>query len=307
MVSVGPTTALPQPALATTYEGDSPALLERIAQLVDYVEISPDTIATSDYGPPRLRPQVLDEYASVVPAVKLVAHGVGLSIGSHDRWNDDYLHLLDQLFERFSLEWHSEHLACTTVDGENLGTMLAIPRSEEALDLICERIIRLQTRYRVPFLIEHVIRILPEPEEQFTDAAFLNALTTRTGCGLILDAYNLECDRYNFGFDIAAFLAELDFHPVRELHVAGGVRYKGFQLDVHSRATPDSTLNLALDIMASAPNLRLVTYEFLKEAIPSLGHDAICSELVRIREAIQHDQLGSATTRIISSSKTAAC
>jgi len=32
--------------------------------------------------------------------------------------------------------------------------------------------------------------------------------------------------------------------------------------------------------------LRIVTYEFLKEAIPSLGHDRICSELTRIRQAI---------------------
>src|ERR1019366_1709651 len=128
MVSVGQFAAPPRrPALATTYEGDSPALLERIARLVDFLEISPDTIATVDRGRPRLRPPVLEEYESVASSVKFVAHGVGLSIGSHDRWNDDYLHLLDELFERFPLEWHSEHLACTTVDGENLGTMLAIP------------------------------------------------------------------------------------------------------------------------------------------------------------------------------------
>jgi len=287
MASVIPVTfPRSRPALATTYEGDSQALLERITPLVDYIEISPDTIATAVEGIPRLRTEVLQEYASVAPRLKFVAHGVGLSIGSYDCWNEDYFRLLDELFGKFDLEWHSEHLACTTVDGESLGTMLAMPRTEEALDLICERLHRLQTRYPVPFLLEHVIRILPEPTAEYSDAAFLNAITAHTGCGLILDAYNLDCDRHNFGFDVQAFFAELDFAPVRELHVAGGVQHKGFQLDVHSRPTPHSALALALDIVARAPNLRVVTYEFLKEAISGLTHDGICAELVRIREAI---------------------
>ena len=100
-----------RPALATTYEGDSPALLDRIAHLVDYIEITPDTIAKAEREGARLRPEVLDEYRSVSPGVKFIAHGVGLSIGSYDRWNEEYFRLLDPLFETFDLEWHSEHLA----------------------------------------------------------------------------------------------------------------------------------------------------------------------------------------------------
>ena len=274
-------------ALATTYEGDDPALLERIAPLIDVIEIAPDSIARSDSKHARLRPEVLDEYASVLPRVDLVAHGVGLSIGSFDRWNESYLRLLDGLFSRFDLHWHSEHLACTTVAGENVGTMFALPRTEEALDLVCERVRLLQERYRVPFLLEHVIQLLPEAPAEFTPAGFLNAITKRTECGLILDAYNLECDAHNQGLDVRAFLDELDLSRVRELHVAGGVEHNGFHLDIHSRTTPDTTLALALDIIARTPNLRVVTFEFLKEAIPSLGHQAICAELARIRQAIQ--------------------
>jgi hypothetical protein len=58
-------------------------------------------------------------------------------------------------------------------------------------------------------------------------------------------------------------------------------------LDIHSRPARNSTLHLALDIIARASNLRAVTYEFLKEAIAPLGHDAICSELVRARKAMK--------------------
>jgi uncharacterized protein (UPF0276 family) len=275
------------PALATTYEGDDIALLERIVPLIDGIEISPDAIARSDAKRACLRPEVLDEYAAVAECVEFIAHGIGLSIGSFDHWEEGYLHLLDELFERFDLEWHSEHLACTVVAGENVGTMFPLPRTEEVLDLVCERIRLIQERYRVPFLLEHVIHLLPDAPAEFTSAGFLNAITSRTGCGLVLDAYNLECDAFNQGLDIMAFLAELDLGPVRELHLAGGVQHNGFQLDIHSGKTRDRTLVLAREIIKRAPGLRVVTFEFLKEAIVLLGHDSICDELKRIRKAIK--------------------
>jgi len=48
----------------------------------------------------------------------------------------------------------------------------------------------------------------------------------------------------------------------------------------------DSTLALGLEVIRRAPALAVVTYEFLKEAVPVLGHDAICAELTRIRTAL---------------------
>jgi uncharacterized protein (UPF0276 family) len=277
----------PRPALATTYEGDDPELLERLAPLVDMIEISPDAIAGSDGKRARLRPEVMDEYARVSSQVRFVAHGVGLSIGSFDHWNENYLRLLDELFARFDLAWHGEHLAYTEVAGENVGTMLALPRTQEALDLICERVGKIQARYKVPFLLEHVIQLLPDAPAEFTPAGFLNAITSNTGCGLILDVYNLECDAHNQGLDISGFLEELDLAAVREMHLAGGVQQNGFQLDIHSRVVGDSTLKLAREVAARAPGMRAATYEFLKEAIPSLGRDTICAELARVRKAMR--------------------
>jgi uncharacterized protein (UPF0276 family) len=273
-------------ALATTYEGVGNDLLERIVPLVDYLEIPPDSIARSHAGRASLRPELLDQIASVSSQVGLIVHGIGLSIGSFDQWNEPYLQLLDEFFSRFRPRWHSEHLGFTTVGGENIGTMLALPRTEAMLDLVCERIRRIQERYRVPFLIEHIIHLLPDAPANYTEAAFLNEITARTGCGLILDAYNLECDQHNFGFDLCGFLEELNLAPVREIHVAGGFKHEGFQLDIHSQPTADSTLELALDILGQCPNLEVVTYELLKEAIPNLGHDGICAELMRIRNAV---------------------
>ena len=277
---------VPAPALATTYEGMDDDLFERIVPLVDYLEVAPDSIARIQNGRASLRSELLDQLASASPGTGLLVHGIGLSIGTADGWNASYIRLLDEFFSRFTPRWHSEHLGYTHVAGENLDTMLALPRTEEMLDLLCERIRILQERYKVPFLVEHIIHLLPDAPSEYTPAGFLNAIVSRTGCGIILDAYNLQCDAHNFGFDIQSFLDELDPEPVREMHLAGGFEHHGFLLDIHSQRTADSTLALALDILARCPNLEVVTWEFLKEAVPSLGPDNICSELARIRSAV---------------------
>jgi uncharacterized protein (UPF0276 family) len=270
-----------RPALATTYEGDDPDLLARIAPLVDFIEISPDTIAASNAGQVHLRKSVLDEYAAVRGQVDLIAHGIGLSIGSFDRWNESYIHLLDELFGRFDIAWHSEHLGYTTVDGHYLGTMLTMPRTDEALDLLSARVEQVTARYGLPFLVENVAGLLPDPPGPWSAAGFLNELVSRTGCGLLLDAYNLECDRANIGLDVGAFLAELAIDAVAEIHVAGGIRQGRFQLDVHSQRLAPSTRTLADTLSARVPAAP-VTFEVLPQAVRTLGPDAVVDELRRL-------------------------
>jgi uncharacterized protein len=273
-----------RPGLGTTYEGYNPELWARVLPLVDYIEVTPDALAQAHGDTIRLDPRAMAELRDLSAAAQIVAHGVGLSIGSHDGWSERYIRLLDDFVQEVPVAWHSEHLGYTAVDGENLGTMLALPKTEEALDLVCARIAALQERYGLPFLIENIIHILPDYPGEYSEAAFSNAVAARTGCGLILDIYNLECDAHNHGFDIPVFLAELDLRRVRELHVACGIEHRGFLLDVHSRVTRESTVALAQDVIARAGGgIEMVTYEVLREALPVLGHDAFVGELARLR------------------------
>jgi uncharacterized protein (UPF0276 family) len=275
-----------RPAIGATYEGGDPALLQRLVEVADYLEVGPDSIAIGTGDDLRIRREILDEWRAAAEKVEIVAHGVGLSIGSASGWNEAYLRLVDELFDTIPLRWHSEHLGYTTVDGEPLGTMLSLPRTEEVLELVCERVICLQRRYPAPFLLENIARMLPDPGGDYDEAGFLNELCKRTGCGLLLDVYNLECDAHNHGFDIGRFLNELDFRWVHELHVAGGTEVEGMKLDVHSREVQPSTMALAAQAAAAAPAVWGATYEVLPEAIPILGHDAIVNEVMRLRTAL---------------------
>lgn len=278
-------------ALCTTYEGHDSAYLQRILPFVECIEVTPDAIAEiAPSGEITLHASSLADLKAMSADVKLILHGVGLSIASHDGYSQQYLRLLDLLFERLPIAWHSEHLAYTTVDGTHLGTMLAVPKTHEMLDLLCERVAAIQQRYPVPFLLENVVHFLPDYPGDYSEAAFLNALANQTGCGLLLDLYNLECDAQNHGFSVDAFLQTLRLEQVWELHLAGGTELDGFLVDVHSRPTRDSTIQLAQRVLREAPSVNVLTYELLPQAIPLMGYDGVVAELTRLRQLLLTDR-----------------
>jgi uncharacterized protein (UPF0276 family) len=144
-----------------------------------------------------------------------------------------------------------------------------------------------QPRPPLPFLLENVTALLPDPPGEFTPAQFLNSLVARSGCGLLLDIYNLECDAHNFALDIDGFLDELDLRSVTEIHVACGMEHRGYLLDVHSRQLRPSTLALLERVLPRCDSLRAVTYEIMPEAVPVVGVDVIAAELARLAQMVR--------------------
>jgi uncharacterized protein (UPF0276 family) len=181
MVSVGWTERPPrrEVAIGATYEGRDPRLLAAILPLVDFIEITPETIAEVENGRVRLSDEIVCELQNVGNDVKIVGHGVTLSIGSHDGPSSTYFRLLDELLSRIDLAWHSEHLGYTRVDDEHLGIMLALPKTEAVLGMISERVADIQRRYALPFLLENIVHVLPDYPGDYTDAALTRSPTGR--------------------------------------------------------------------------------------------------------------------------------
>lgn len=268
----------PAPSIGFSYGGRDPALLDRIAPHVDVLEVTPDDLVNVDGDRVRLDDRLVDHLRELSGDMTIVVHGVGLTIGSHGGYSETYLGVLSDLLDRVDVAWHSEHLGYTTVDGSYLGAMLTLPRTDEVLATMTERAAAVRGRFGIPFLLENVAGLLPDPGGDHTPASFLNAVASNAGCGLLLDAYNLECDAANQGLDIDAFVDELDLSLVGELHVAGGVQRLGLQLDVHSRLTKPSTRALAARAGALRPEVTTV-FELLPQAVSIVGHDAIAAEL----------------------------
>jgi uncharacterized protein (UPF0276 family) len=271
--------------MAFSYGGRDPALLERLLPVLDVIEITPDDLVRFDGDDVHIDRELLAPLRDAAADRPVIAHGVGLSIASHDGCSATYLRLLDELFDHIDVAWHSEHLGYTTVDGCDLGTMLNAPRTTETFDLVAERASSIRRRYGRPFLLENVANVLPDPGGEHGRAAFVNALARESGCGILLDVHNLECDAANVGTDVGAYLDEIDFARVAEIHVAGGVRRGRYRLDVHSDVAEPSTVDLAQRALRRAPDA-VVTYELLVQAVPLVGADGIAGQLTSLADAL---------------------
>lgn len=281
-------------SIGTTYEGKDFNYLQQIIPFINHIEISPDSIASKKDGHIHINEEALKQlqWLENETNISVLVHGVGLSIGSYDGCSKDYLKLTDELFGKIkNIKWHSEHLAYTMVNGENVGTMLTLPKTDEVIEMICRRVDTIQKKYKIPFLLENVISMLPLPGCKYSDAAFLNKITNLTGCGLILDVYNLECDEVNFNLDVEQFLQELNLDTVYEMHLAGGGTDEefNFKMDVHSQLLADSTIELATKILHQDPvNLRAITFEMLEEFIGNHGSSKIIDQLNKLTLIFNH-------------------
>jgi uncharacterized protein (UPF0276 family) len=288
----------PPPVLGVgiTYQRGLRAAVDACADQIDFLEISPDLLCQEypleDRRILAYQPDLLADALDACASRPLVAHGLGLSIGSATGWNESYLDILDDLHALRPFPWHSEHLGyllTTQPNGRALhtGIPLPLPFTDEALDLLVPRARALCQRYGVPFLLENLTYYLPGlPADRGRDeVAFLNELTERSGCWLLLDLYNFYCNAVNFGFDPYEALARLRLDRVVEIHLAGGTTHDGFLLDVHSDFVPEPVWKLLDFVIPKAPNLCGIVYELLEQAVDIVGIGGIARQLTRVRRA----------------------
>lgn len=286
----------PKLGVGFTFQHGLLPAIEASLELIDFFEVSPDALCHERLeGGERVlayHPTMLGEAIEWSERRPMVVHGLGLSIGSASGWNESYLRILDSLHARQPFRWHSEHLGflhSTYPDGRPLhaGVPLPVPFTEEALDLIVPRAAALRERYGVPFLIENLTYYLPGlPADGCRDEIdFLNDLTERSGCGLLLDLHNLHCNARNFGFDPIEALSRLRLDRVVQIHLAGGTNYGGFIMDVHSDVVPEPVWELLEWVAPRTPQLAGIVYELLEQALPIVGVDGVRKQLERARAA----------------------
>lgn len=280
--------ATPQAPVSMCFSYDlyRPQLLETILPVVDAIEVCPDTISYSKGGEILLDERILEQLKSVNHTKKILIHGVGLSIGSYDTMNPTYLSLLDKLFDTLTITWHSEHLAYCQVDGENLNTMLAVPRTDEMLEILTARVLWLKARYGTPFLLENIANILPTQRYDYQIPEFLNKLHQFSDCGFILDIYNLECDEHNYDISIADYMDSLNLKAVREIHIAGGTMEQNMKLDIHTRKVGNRTLQLTEQVLRRNTGVEVLTFELLPEAYSLYEPQEISDHILDIKNKL---------------------
>lgn len=262
----------------------------------DFLEIMPETHwleAVADGAASRADAPdavaILDRLRA--DGVAMVIHSLGLSITSADPFDREHVGRIADWARRYGCAWHSDHLAATrTIDEDGralaVGFPMAPPYDREVLDLLVDRVAEVRAAVPGPFLLENNVSYYAIIEQELGEAAFLNELARRAGCGLLLDLHNLHVNARNHRFDPRAFLAELELEHVLEIHVAGGLEWEGVYLDAHSGACPPEVWRLLEEVVPRAPNLRGVTFEVFPSWYPELGPEGLRAELARIRAVI---------------------
>ncbi|HVO03666.1 MAG TPA: DUF692 domain-containing protein [Candidatus Cybelea sp.] len=163
----------------------------------------------------------LEQLETIRRDYALSLHGVGLSLGSADGLDADHLERVRRLTLRFQPGLVSEHLSWSVSAGQYLADLLPLPLTEEALDVVCDNVERVQERLKRWILVENPSSYLRFRHSTIPEWEFLAAVAARTGCGILCDVNNIFVSASNHGWDASRYLAALPAGAVGEIHLAG--------------------------------------------------------------------------------------
>ncbi len=185
--------------------------------------------------------------------VAIVVHGLGLSLGGAERPDRRRLRHLAACAEALQAPLVSEHLAFVRAGGLDSGHLLPVPRTGDALAVVCQNVAEAQARLPVPLALENIATLIEWPTAELSEADFLAEVVDRTGVSLLVDVANLYANARNHGTDPVAMLDRLPLDRVAYVHVAGGIeRPDGFYRDTHRHAVPPAVLDVLAALCARA-------------------------------------------------------
>lgn len=153
-------------------------------------------------------------------------HGVGLSLGSVERINQQHLLQLKTLIDDIEPFLVSDHLSWSQTGGHYFNDLLPLPYTEEALDVFCRNVIEVQDSLQRPMLIENPSSYLAFKHSTIPEWEFLAEVQKRTECRLLLDFNNIFVSSFNHGFSCEEYLNGIPANQVEEIHLAGFTKKK---------------------------------------------------------------------------------
>ncbi|MFJ4758019.1 DUF692 domain-containing protein [Streptomyces sp. NPDC088763] len=221
--------------------------------------------------------------------VTVVPHGVSLGLGGAERPDEGRLTALAERAQALDSPLVTEHIAFVRAGGAltasprlEAGHLLPVPRTRDALDVLCANVRIAQDALPVPLAVENIAALFSWPGEEMTEGQFLYELADRTGVRLLIDVANLHTNHVNRGEDPAKALAELPLEAIAYVHVAGGFERDGVWHDSHAHPVPRPVLDILTDLASrvSPPGVLLERDENFPEPAE------LERELDGIREAL---------------------
>ncbi|MFJ7967580.1 DUF692 domain-containing protein [Streptomyces sp. NPDC096324] len=238
-----------EPGRLGTGIGWRPEIAEAVERMpgIDWVEAVAENVCPGHLPESLLR--LRERGVTVVP------HGVSLGLGGADRPDETRLAALAERAEALGSPLVTEHIAFVRAGGPltaspllEAGHLLPVPRTRDALRVLCENVRAAQAALPVPLAVENIAALISWPGEEMTEGQFLYDLADRTGVRLLIDVANLHTNHVNRGEDPAEALDELPVEAIAYVHVAGGFERDGVWHDSHAHPVPRPVLDILADL-----------------------------------------------------------
>ncbi|TFI31310.1 DUF692 domain-containing protein [Streptomyces sp. 4R-3d] len=187
--------------------------------------------------------------------VTVVPHGVSLGLGGAGRPDTKRLTDLAERAEALGSPLVTEHIAFVRAGGPltaspalEAGHLLPVPRTKDALRVLCENVRIAQDCLPVPLAVENIAALINWPDEEMTEGQFLAELVERTGVRLLIDVANLHTNHVNRGEDPATALDQLPVEAIAYVHVAGGIERDGVWHDTHAHPVSEPVLAVLAEL-----------------------------------------------------------
>jgi len=267
------------PGLEPLLEAGGPSLTSLEIEVEAFWLADPDP-----RSPPRLDPRAVQRIAAL-PQAKVI-HGIGGPVGGSRGPSLAHLDRIAASVRAFDARWYSEHLAFNggVADGKPVAAgFLLPPLQDKAGARAAARTIRLVQGYLGQRIaVETGVNYLKPRAWELQDGAFVALVQELADCDLLLDLHNIWTNARNGRQPVADFLAQIDLSRVREIHLAGGIEYRGYWLDAHSGPVPSPVLDLAREVVPRLPALGAIHVEVLPQFIPYLDLEALGEQLREI-------------------------
>ena len=188
----------------------------------------------------------LRDISSVLP---LLAHGIGLSLGSAQGLDIEYVEDVARFLDALGIEFYSEHLSFRRGGDFISGQFIPMPFNEEAVEVIAKNSRTLRSILGRPLIFENVTYQLAHPFGGMGEPAFLQAVFEECDATWLFDITNLLINAANFDFSPTEWLNSAPTHKITQVHLAGGHTDQKFHVDSHSHPIPDPAYAILSDLV----------------------------------------------------------
>lgn len=185
--------------------------------------------------------------------VTVVPHGVRVNLGSADGPDPAALDAFAAVADALRAPLVSEHIAFVGAGGVDVGHLLPLPRTREAVDVVVRNTRAFADAVGRPVALEPIATLFDWPDAELTEGQFITEICERADCLLLLDVANVHANALNRGEHAAALLDEVPLERLAYVHVAGGAEHDGLYHDTHTDPVPAAVLELLAELSDRTP------------------------------------------------------